>query len=200
MNNVHLPKFLLAALATTMVTMNCWSAEKIIFPYGSPVKEIQIILKSYKPASARTTVFTIQAGGIQGEADLVSAPTANVGRLIIDANASTLKSTVENMHAPYGGEITSTIECRARKYVKDRDISFPGLDSKLILAVATSRKIFGVCALEEIGNVAVYFTAYDKKRKQVLTVQLFKPITDLKKIDEFQEEIFKLLQKIILNS
>ncbi|MBN8542141.1 MAG: hypothetical protein J0L82_17245 [Deltaproteobacteria bacterium] len=184
-----------------------WSAEKkISFPYGKSSADVQIVLKEHDPSAMRTAVFSIQANDIEGEADLVSAPTPNMGRMIVDAKISTIKSTVENMHAPYGGEITKTIECKARKFVRERQISVPELESKLILAVATNRKIFGPCALEEIGNAAIFFAAYDKKRNQVVTVQLFKPLkfvnatVDTTQIEEFQEAAIRILAKLMNGS
>lgn len=184
-------------LISLVITNTSWSSEKAIFPYGQPSLDVQLKLKYYDPTAMRTAVYSIKAGDVEGEADFVSAPTPDLGQLILHSKITVLQSTAGNMRAPYGGEITTTIECTSRKYVKEQAFSFRGLSSKLILAVASGRKNFGVCSLEEVGYAALYFAAYDEQKKHVLTVQLFKPITDPNKIEISQQEILKILQKVI---
>jgi hypothetical protein len=184
--------FLLLSLFMNMAV----SAEKI-FPYGHPSSNIQIDLKYYNSAATRSAVYTIKSGEIEGDADFVSAPTPQIGRLILNSKITVFNSTAANMHAPYAGQITSTITCNAGKYIREQKFSIKGLSSNLILAVASPRKVFGVCSLDEVGYAGLYFTAYDEAKKHVITVQLFKPVSDLKKLESTQQEIFKTLQTLL---
>lgn len=194
---IFLKSFLLAAaIGLTIVVGIYWLQKGEGFPYSESSAGVQIKLKE-NTSAAQGSVYTITAGQIDGEAVLNSAPTASLGQSLVNSQIVGVESTFQNSRAPYAGHITALIECNTNKFVKEKIVSFAGAETKLILAVTSGRRIFGVCSIEEVKYASVFWSGYDEQRRQVLTVKLFKPITDPNKIEESQQEIFGIFQKVI---
>lgn len=141
--------------------------------------------------------YTIGLKNIEGEAILEPVSKLKDGEARVNEELVGVKSTFRNTAAPYGGHITSTIECHAKKFLKEETFSFGGAKTEVILAVASQRRLFGVCALDEIKYASVFWSAYDKEKKRVITVKLFKQIGDVSKIGTYQNDIFKNLKRVV---
>lgn len=167
--------------------------EKI--PYLHASSEVQILKKDSQ--GSHGTLYSIKAGDIDGEAVLTSAPTATVGQSIIHSQVVGIESAFASSRVPYAGHITAQMDCNAKKFVKEQSFIFEGEQTKLILAVANARRILGSCLLEEIKHVSGFWAAYDQQRKQVLTLKLFKRVEGPEQIDQSQQEVKRVFQKII---
>lgn len=187
--------FLLAALLT--FSGGCRLAKEDGFPYGPSSADVQIALKHRNSNAAQRSVYLIKAGDIDGEAILDYALTAEAGRSMVHSQMAGIKSSFENMRAPYGGQITSRIDCNAQKYMKEQTVPFAGMETRLILAVAGGRRIFGICTIEQVQYASAFWSAYDEKRELVLTIKLFKPVADPKEIDQAQQQVLQTFWKVI---
>lgn len=189
-----------ALIGVTVAIGNYWFVKESSFPYSDSSADIQIILDESTSEKAQRSFYEIKSGVVEGKATLTSAATFSLGQSITNSQIFGIKSTFENTTAPYPGFITQVIACETKKYVKEKNISLGGKAGKMILAVVSGRRLFGICSLEEIKYASLFWTAYDEQRKQVVTVELFKPITDLNNIDESQKEIQQILTKVINRS
>lgn len=177
-----------------------WLEKRDGFPYGPSSADVQILLKEHTSAVGQRYVYLVKAGDIEGEAVLTSAPTSTIGRAIVDSQIVGVTSPFENSVAPYPGQITSLIACNTRKYVKEQNFRFGSVETKLVLAVASARRIFGSCSADEIKHAAIFWAAYDEQRRQVVTVKLFKPISGPDNVAESQQEILRIFRKIMLEN
>ncbi|MDX9731607.1 MAG: hypothetical protein RBT63_07545 [Bdellovibrionales bacterium] len=184
----------LATLLAVLLGYSLWKQNAASCGLDS---NIQIILKEHHPEALQNAIYSIKSGAIEGEAFLTSAPTSSIGHMMVSSQIVVLKTTVENMRAPYAGHITAVIECKARKYMKERTVPFGSEETQLILTVATGRRIFGVCAIEEAKYASAFWAGYDEQHRQVVTVKLFKPVSDLDMIEQSQEDIAQVLLKMI---
>lgn len=186
-------------LVIIVVASNHWFLNESGFPYSKSSDETQITFDESISADQRS-FYMIKSGEVDGKATLTSAADATVGQSVINSQIFGIKSTFENTTAPYPGFITQEIACETKKYVKEESVPFAGKESKMILAVVSGRRLFGICSLEEIKYASLYWTAYDEKRKHVVTIELFRPITDLSMIEESQKELQQIFNKVMNHS
>lgn len=179
---------------------NYWFSNRPDFPYSDSKADIQITLDESTLNKAQRSFYEIKAGAIDGKATFTSVSTFSLGQSIMNSQIFGIKSTFESTTAPYPGFITQVIACETKKYVKEQNIVFSGKASKMILAVVSNRRLFGICSLDEIKYTSLFWTGYDEKRKQVVTIELFNPVTDISKINESQNEIIQIFNKIINRS
>lgn len=187
------------SIGVIVVVGNHWYAGKQSFPYSDSSIDTHITLEESTSAAQRS-FYTITNGSVEGKASITLATDATVGQSLISSQIFGIKRSFESTTAPYPGFITQVIACETKKYVKEESISFAGKPSKMILAVASGRRLFGICSLEEIKYASLFWTGYDEQRKQVVTVELFKPIEDLNKIDESQVKLKEIFRKVINHS
>ena len=161
--------------------------------------DIKVVLKEKSSEKTGRAIYTVTAGDIDGQATITSVSSASEGKTMVSAEIVGVKSTFGSRNAPYGGHITSTIRCYTQKYVKEKSIFFANEKTQVILAVASNRRIFGICAADEIKYATAVWSAYDKSKSRVLTVKLFKPITDPIQIEKSQKEILQIFNEVIKN-
>lgn len=188
---------ILVVIGGMIAVGNYWFVNEPSFPYSNSSADIHIILDESTSIKSQRSFYEIKSGIVEGKVTLTAAATISLGQSIINSQIFGIKSTFESTTAPYPGFITQVIACETKKYVKEQDLSLGGKAGKMILAVVSGRRLFGICTLEEIKYASLFWTAYDQERKQVVTVELFIPVTDLNKIDESQKEILQILNKLI---
>ncbi len=187
---------LISLLGLVFFTGKLLIEKKEKFPFGESSGEIQITFKDH--ASTNTQRFLIKATeNIEGEAVFASVPTKSMAQLLISSIIVGSKSSFGDRTAPYGGHISSQIVCNTQKYLKEQVILFRGSESKLILAVTNSRRMLGECSIDQVKFATAIWAVYDEQRKQILTIRLFKPILNLKNIEESQAEVLRIFLKII---
>lgn len=190
--------FIAAAIViSASFAVKFWSESDGGFPYGQSSEGLEIKQKDPSFGAAEGRAFRIKSGDIEGEAMVTAAPMKSAGQSMVNAELVGVKSTFQVSRAPYGGHITSFIDCEANKYIKEQNVAFAGAQTQMIMAVATARRIFGSCSTDQIKFASMIWSGYDEVRKQVLTVKLFKPVNDASAINQSQEEIFKVFQKVI---
>lgn len=188
---------LLAAAGTAVFVLKKSPDNKMGgFPYSQPSPGMEIQPKESNFAASQRLVFQIKAGLVEGEAILVPAQTAAEGEGFVESQIFGIKSTFLERPAPYAGQITSRVACDSQKYVKERAVPFAGSESRLILAVASGRRLFGSCSAEEIKFAAVIWAAFDRQRGQAVTVKLFKPVAGPQDIAPAQQEALQVLRKL----
>lgn len=158
--------------------------------------DVQVVLKS-SSETTRRSIYTINSGDIDGQATITAVDSATTAQSMVNAEIVGVKSTFNNSNAPYGGHITSTIKCHTHKYIKEKSLNFSGEKTQVILAVASSRRIFGICAADEISFASGTWAGYDKTKSRVLAVKLFKPISNPVQIDKSQQAILEIFNKVI---
>jgi hypothetical protein len=188
---------LAVTLGLALVIALYWWTKEETFPFSPPSAEVQIKRSERPLAGEKNSVYIIKAGAVEGEAVLTSSPTPVLAQSLINSQIIGVTSTFESSRAPYPGQITAMIECYAKKYVKERIVPFAGSQTKLILAVANGRRISGSCSVEDIRYASAVWAGYDGKRRQVVSVKLFKPLSNPAEIDGSQQEIFRIFGKII---
>lgn len=161
------------------------------FPFTQLSGDTHVVLKPSSTLGNQKFNYQINAQDIDGEASATMELSRVEGYKSADTQMTGVKSSFGSRTAPYPGHITSTIDCQSKKYVRERDFKFESAPSKLILAVASSRRIYGVCALEDVKFASIFWSGYDEKRKQLTTVRLFKTVKDPKKINEEQNSLLK---------
>jgi hypothetical protein len=189
--------FLIVALLAVGLVYGWQWFDKKGFPYSRSSSDFKISLKQKSTSPARRSIYAVDAGQIDGEAVLSYAPTKSVGQSMVSSQLAGIKSPFETMRAPYAGQITSHINCSAQKYLKEYELSFAGEDTHMVLAVASPRRVFGSCAVEQIKYASLFWTGYDDRRKQVVTVKLFKAIESLNEIDVAQKELTQAFYRLI---
>lgn len=192
------PFLLLVAgsVVVVFVTGNSWLMPSEGFPYGHST-DLQIQLKGYRVEGERSSVYSIKSDDVEGEATLTPAPTIDLGQSFVNSQIVGVKSTFQSSPAPYAGQITATIDCHTKKFVKEQTLTFRGTESTAVLAVATGRHIFGSCSVDEIKYAAIVWGGYDQKRRQVLSVKLFKPVRGAPQVELAQQEILRVLKTVI---
>jgi hypothetical protein len=178
------------------VTGKSWLMPGEDFPYGHSA-DLQIQLKGHRAEGERSSVYLIKSADIEGEATLTSAPTIDLGQSFVNSQIVSVKSTFESSRAPYAGQITAIIDCHTKKFVKEQTLPFLGEESTAVMAVATSRHIFGSCSVDEMKYAAIAWAGYDRKRRQVLSVKLFKPVQGAAQVELAQQEILGILKTVI---
>jgi hypothetical protein len=192
------PLLLLAAGSAVVifVTAKTWLKPEQDFPYGNS-SDLQIQLKEHRLEGERNSVYFIKSADIEGEAALTPAPTLDLGQSFVNSQIVGVKSTFESSRAPYAGQITAMIDCHTKKFVKEQTLPFLGGESTAIMAVATGRHIFGSCSVDEMKYAAIVWAGYDQKRRQVLSVKLFKPVQGALQVELAQQEILRVLKTVI---
>lgn len=188
--------FIIVGLICAIVSVAIYWTHEEPFPYANQFPEIRAVLKKHASSPVRQTVYTLSAGAIQGEAILTPAPTVAVGRSIVDSQFAGVKGSYTKMRAPYTGQVTSHIDCSAKKFVEERPLMFNGIETPAILAVTGPRRIFGTCSLDQVKYASVFWSVYDSQKGQVLTIKLFKSVSDLDSINRAQQELFQLFQNL----
>jgi hypothetical protein len=172
--------------------------KKETFPYASNSQDVQFYLKEQtQSATVQRFAYSIHSGAIEGEAKLTYAPTIEMGNMIVNAYILGVQSTFEASRAPYAGHVTELIECQNQKYFKEKEIIFLKTKTRLLLAVANGRRLTGSCTVDQIKYVSIFWAGYDEIKKQVVTIQLFKPISDLNNVDEYQEILLQTFNIIM---
>jgi hypothetical protein len=192
------PFLLLVAgpVVVIFVTGKSWLMPSEDFPYGHSA-DLQIQLKGHRAEGERSSVYSIKSADIEGEATLTPAPTIDLGQSFVNSQIVSVKSTFESSRAPYAGQITAIIDCHTKKFVKEKILPFLGTDATAVLAVATGRHIFGSCSIDEVKYAAIVWGGYDQKRRQVLSVKLFKPVQGASQVELAQQEILRVLKTVI---
>lgn len=167
------------------------------FPYQYPKNEIEINLQKNSGGLSQPTIYLIKAGEIVGRAKITKVPNSDSGLTLVNWNIINFKSTFRNSAAPYGGQVTSQISCESQKFIKEQSVIFLKKESKVLLGVANNRQIFGSCVLDEIKYATGVWAGYDDSNKQVLSIELFKAIQSPIEIENAQNKIFVILNKII---
>jgi hypothetical protein len=193
--STHLLKSLggLVVLAVIFVFVRSYFAEDALM-CNSKLDEVRFSTLQVSSDGKRST-YKFCSGDIEGEIVLTSEDSYEVGRVIINSLIFGLKSTFADSRAPYGGQITSMIGCINKKYVKEQTIFFDERATKIILAVANDRQIFGICAENEIKYVSAVWAGYDAPKKRVAVIRIFKPIVNLNDIDPSQKDIMRVFEK-----
>ena len=174
-----------------------WTGLLVLVSHDVWASDVQVVLKVPASATSRSSIYDVTSGEIDGQATVTRVNSESEGLTTVDAEIYGIKSTFSSRNAPYGGHITATIECHAKKYVKEKNIPFGNEKSEVILAVASSRRIFGICTADEIKFASGTWAAFDKAKNRVLSVQLFKPVADSKEIKKAQDEILKIVNEVI---
>jgi hypothetical protein len=167
------------------------------FPYGRSSSEIQVSPKENDFAVGRRTAYQVRSGDIEGEAILTPVHSATEADAMVDSQIFGVKSAFQERPAPYGGQITALIACDPQKYVKEQTVPFAGKDARLLLAVASGRKVYGSCSAEEIKYASIFLSAFDDARGQAITVKLFKPVANMAEIQPSQEALLKILHHLL---
>ena len=178
-------------------TFILWTVLFSVISSNTLAAEIQVTLKAPASEKMGRAIYTITAGDIDGEASVVTVASPNNGKTMASAEIVGVKSTFSSTNAPYGGQITSTIQCHTQKYIKEQNINFNDEKTQVILAVASNRRIFGICTVNEIKFAVAVWSVYDKKRSRVLSVKLYKPISEATQIQKAQQDILQILNKVI---
>ena len=171
---------------------------KAAFMCDSKVNDVHFSALQVSSDGKRSS-YKICSGNIEGEIVLTAEGSHEVGLVVINSLIFGLKSTFADSRAPYGGQITSVIGCITKKYVKEQTIVFDKRDTKIILAVANDRQIFGICAEDQIKYVSAVWAGYDGPKERVAVVRLFKPIVSLNDIDAFQKDILRTFEKAMVH-
>jgi hypothetical protein len=182
---MHVQKFILWTALVLAVTFQTWA------------DEVQVELKTRATENNSHRFYIVTSGDIDGQATATSVSSLNSAQSIVNAEIVGVKSTFNNANAPYGGHITKTIQCFTHKYVTEKNIDFAGEKTQVVLAVASSRRIFGICTADEVKFASGVWAAYDKSKSRVLSVKLFKPVTNPTQIAKAQEDILLTLSKTI---
>lgn len=74
---------------------------------------------------------------------------------------------------PYIGQITDLVQCDAKYKPQEFTVTIAGQTARALTAAATSRKMFGACATEQIGYWAAYMSFYLPSDQFVLEVRAF---------------------------
>lgn len=139
----------------------------------------------------------IQNKKISGDITYKETQNINSATQIIDTQLFSIKSSFKKMNAPYGGHVTKHITCDTEKYLKEIPFIYQGQETKIILAVATARKLFGGCAKQQIKHAALFWVAYDKKISKIIIIRLFKPLEEIEQIEIFQKKLFDEMKNIL---
>lgn len=193
--NILMPLLALIIVGFIIVFIkNYWSEDLLLC--DSKNKEVRFSPLETS-SDGRRSSYKLCSGDIEGEIVLTAESSADVAEVIVNSLISGLKSTFADSRAPYGGQITSIIGCSNRKYVKEHTLVFDDRNTKIVLAVANDRQIFGICAEDQIKYVSALWAAYDSSKKRLVVVRLYKPILLVKDIDVSQVEILRIFEKTI---
>ena len=158
---------------------------------------VELTLKFPASKTNQTSIYTVTAGKIDGEATVTAVGNETDGKSTVDAEIYGVKSTFTNRNAPYGGHITATIECHTQKFIKETTLPYNNEKTEIILAVASDRKIFGICMADEIKYASGTWAAYDKTKSRVLSIKLFMPVANSAQVNQAQQDIKKIVNEVI---
>lgn len=192
-------KFIFPAVVITAIVLvgTYWFQKKQQFPYAAAVSGVQITLKDPAMVGEPRATFTIAAGDIDGEAVLTKDLMASQAQSFVDSEIVGVTSTFKSSIAPYPGYITTLMDCDTQKYLKEENFVFEGEATKLIFAVASDRRVYGTCSMGDVKYASVFWVAYDKRRRQAVSVKLFKPISNPAEVENTQQEILPIFKKIM---
>lgn len=175
-----------------------WTAfVSVVGTDGMAATDVQIVLKQPASEKNRRAVYSVTSGNIDGLATVTSVTSASDAQTMVNAEIVNVKSTFDSSNAPYGGHITATIKCHTQKYVKEKEVIFEGEKTQAIVAVASNRRIFGICSADEVNFASGTWAAYDKNKNRVLTLKLFKPVSQASQIEKAQQDILQIFSKVI---
>lgn len=189
--------FSFSLLLAAAISVKLFFFQENKFPYGKPSSEIQITLKNDGATSTENTVYLISTKDLSGEAIFKNIQDDNEAQVIILSQLLGIKSAFTNSRAPYGGHITAIIDCKSQQFLKEEKTEFQSKSTNLILAIASERHIFGGCSLDQIKFAAGLWAAFDEKRKQVVTIKLFAPISNPNQIEESQQKILHVIKELV---
>lgn len=172
----------------------CSPNKRIEFPY-SHQNSIRITHND-NLSEENALAFDLEDGEVTGQVFVMTAVDPQSARLTQETQIAGLKSVFDPMVAPYGGQLTRSIVCEAKKFLKESSLLFQGKDSPILFAVANERKTTGTCSIKQIRFVTLFWVAYDVPQKNLLQFKLYRSIKDLKKIDTYRNELKNTLQKI----
>lgn len=161
------------------------------FPY--PAAESLKIAEKSTTEGRRS--FSI-AGPVVGEIELIAFDDEAVAKAFIGAEQAGVRSAFGDKINPYVGQVTSLVECDARIAPKDYGVSFAGREATLVTGGANTRKVFGACTADELKYVGGFLAAYDREKRWVAVVRLFKPAPSLAEYPALQEEMPEMLDLI----
>ncbi len=167
---------------------------------AAATENVEVTVKFAATDRNPRTVYTIKADDIEGQATTTPVKTEKEAQTLISVEIVGVRSTFASANAPYGGQITSTIKCYTQKYVKEKTIPLNSEKAQVIMAVASDRKISGICSADEVKFASALLAAYDKDKNRVLVVKLFKPVTngkEAKQIDAAQQNLLETFNKVI---
>lgn len=167
------------------------------FPYAQSNQDLSIVLSKNVSVERHFFTYVIKSNDVEGEAVLTPVSSDDAGKAIVLSQIVGTKNTFANSRAPYAGHITSNIECNTKKYVREQKFLFGRSESTILLAVTNDRHIFGVCTLEQVKYASIVWAFYDDKRKHVISVKLFKPVSDIQKIEESYQDILKTFNLVM---
>lgn len=158
--------------------------------------ELQVHVREVS-TNKKMTLYKVCVGDIEGEISLTAESSASVGGAVVNALLLGVESVFDDSRVPYGGQITSTITCENRKYLKEHAISYGGKSTKLVLAVANGRQIFGACGVDQIKYVSAVWAGYDEINGRVIIIKLFKPVMSTGEIESSQLDVLRAFEKAI---
>jgi hypothetical protein len=115
-------------------------------------------------------------------------------RKMAEVELAGIRRLYEPRRNPYEGQITEVVQCD--KNLRPRYFSFKvgGQKVDAILAGANSRKIFGVCARDQLDFWGGYFNFYDKASQLVLEFRIFAKAQGTKSAEHLKAVSENLLQ------
>jgi hypothetical protein len=163
---------------------------------NASLDELQVFVREAS-TNKKLTLYKVCLGDIEGEISLTPESSAVVGGVVVNSLVLGVESVFDDSRVPYGGQITSTITCENRKYLKAHAIDYGGKGTKLVLAVANGRQIFGACGADQIKYVSAVWAGYDEINGRVITIKLFKPVVNISDIESFQSDVLRAFEKTI---
>lgn len=172
-----------------------WYTSPPVFPYGRP-EGLKIQFVPEISSGADRQVFELRGEASRGQAILTKSPSKKEALQLIDAEMVGVRSTYEKTTAPYPGQITKTIECDTKRFVRERDLPAGELTGSVVVAAANDRRVFGICALDEVKYVGGVWAAYDEARRSLVLVKIYASVNRPAEIETVQKKLWETFLEI----
>lgn len=172
-----------------------WMTKSPKFPYGKP-DHVKIQFNSEVSNPGGRQIYDLTGENARGQAIVTSMGSKNEALRLVDAEIVGIRSTYEKMTAPYPGQITKAIECDTKKFVRELALPPGEVTGSVIVAAANDRRIFGVCAADEVKYVGGVWAAFDEARRNLILVKLYAPVGGPEEIEAVQKVLWRTFMQI----
>lgn len=134
------------------------------------------------------------------EVQIRSFPLPN--KSVADQKAATELGNLQNLYKPrrnpYVGQVSELVECGKDLVPKTKPITVSGTKATLLAGGASARKIFGVCAKNELEYWGGYFQFFHEPARSAVEVRVFIKKSSapglqagMDKLAKFSQELFR---------